>query len=136
MEPQWKTIAREVCHAAATGTRDFGQIVGTLIQAGFDGYLVDFRTATQTFYLPDGQSVVVELHRTENPVAASFDAGVILEAIREAQTKAPGYTYLAFGEKVVRAGCAGYLVTFPGKRVLYFGRDGQVHTEYFPGTAP
>lgn len=136
MDNQKKEIAREVIEAAATGSRDFGQIVGALTQAGFDGYLVDFRTATQTFYLPDGTSHVAGIHATGIPVAETFDAGVVREAIREAQTKAVGYTYFGFCEKVVRAGCAGYLVTFPGKRVLYFGRDGQFHTEYFPGTAP
>lgn len=136
MDDNRKLIARDVVEAAATGSRDFGQIVGALMSAGFDGYLVDFRTATQTFYLPDGKSHIVQIHDTGIPVAEAFDAGVVREAIREAQTKAVGYTYFGFCEKVVRAGCAGYLVTFAGKRVLYFGRDGQIHTEYFPGTGP
>ncbi len=136
MDNQKKEIARQAIEAAATGARDFGQIVGALMSAGFDGYLVDFRTATQTFYLPDATCHVAPIHATGIPVAETFDAAVVREAIREAQTKAIGYTYHGFCEKVVRAGCAGYLVTISGKRVLYFGRDGQIHTEYFPGTAP
>jgi uncharacterized protein YbcV (DUF1398 family) len=48
----------------------------------------------------------------------------------------PGYTYKGFCAKVTGAGCAGYLVSFPGKRVLYYGRSGETHTEYFPGTQP
>lgn len=136
MDANWKEIARAATEAAATGTKDFGQIVGTLVAAGFDGYLVDYRTLTQTFYLPDGSCHVVEIHPASTPVAISFDATVVKEAIREAQTKAPGYTYHGFCAKVARAGCAGYLVSFPGKRVLYFGRSGDTHTEYFPGTAP
>jgi len=136
MDPNWKTLAQEMTQAAAQGTKDFGQIVHTLLEAGFDGYLVDYRTATQTFYLPDGTTHVLDIHRAESPVSATFDAGVVREAIREAQTKSPGYTYFGFCEKVARAGCAGYLVTFPGKRVLYFGRDGQTHTEFFPGAGP
>ncbi|MEK7392309.1 MAG: DUF1398 family protein, partial [Fibrobacterota bacterium] len=136
MDAQRKEIARDVAASAADGTRDFGQIVGTLMESGFDGYLVDYRAATQAFYLPDGSSHVVDIHRPETPVAATFDAAAVREAIREAQTKAVGYTYLGFGEKVARAGCAGYLVTFSGKRVLYFGRDGQTHTEFFPGAGP
>jgi uncharacterized protein YbcV (DUF1398 family) len=136
MDANLQELARDVAASAADGTRDFGQIVGTLMEAGFDAYLVDFRTATQTFYLPDGSAHSVEVHRPASPVAPVFEAAVVREAIREAQTKAVGYTYLGFSEKVARAGCAGYLVTFSGKRVLYFGRDGQTHTEYFPGAAP
>jgi uncharacterized protein YbcV (DUF1398 family) len=136
MDTHLKDIARAATEDAAAGTRDFGQIVASLMQAGFDGYLVDFRTSTQTFYLPDGRSHVVEIHKTSSPVAVAFEAALVKEAIREAQTKAPGYTYPGFCEKVSRAGCAGYLVSFPGRRVLYFGRSGDTHTEYFPGAAP
>jgi uncharacterized protein YbcV (DUF1398 family) len=136
MDLHHQTIARAATEAAASGSRDFGQIVQSLMQAGFDGYLVDFRAATQSFYLPDGTSHIVSIHRTVTAVAPGFDAATVREAIREAQTKAPGYSYPGFCEKVVGAGCAGYLVTFSGKRVLYFGRDGQSHVEFFPGTNP
>jgi hypothetical protein len=30
----------------------------------------------------------------------------------------------------------GYLVSLLGKRVVYYGRTGEIHTEYFPGTKP
>jgi len=30
------------------------------------------------------------------------------------------------------AGCAGYLVSFLGRRVLYFGRSAGTHVEHFP----
>lgn len=136
MDANWKDFARAATEAAATGSKDFGQIAGSPIQAGFDGYMVDYRTSTQTFYLPDGSCHVVDIHETSSPVAVVFDAAAVKEAIREAQTKAPGYTYFGFGEKVAQAGCAGYLVSFPGKRVLYFGRSGETHTEYFPGAGP
>jgi hypothetical protein len=29
-------------------------------------------------------------------------------------------------------GCAGYLVSFPGRRVVYFGRAAEFHVERFP----
>ena len=136
MDDQKKQIAHDIIDGAATGRLDFGQIVGTLLQAGFDGYLVDYRASTQTFYLPDGRTYTAPIHPTQTPVAAAFDPEAIRAAIREAQTKVPGYTYPGFSEKVARAGCAGYLVTFPGRCVLYFARNGQTHTEHFPGTAP
>lgn len=136
MEQDWKDIARKTAEGAATGALDFGQIVGLLMKAGFDGYLVDFRASTKTFYMPDGRSCQVGFDPVGEPVAERFQANLVREAIREAQTKAPGYTYRGFCAKSAAAGCAGYLVSFPGKRVLYFGRTGETHVEHFPGTAP
>ena len=31
------------------------------------------------------------------------------------------------------AGCVGYFVQIAGRRVLYFGRRGEIYTELFPG---
>ena len=53
-------------------------------------------------------------------------------AIREAQQLIPGYTYKGFCSKVAAAGCAGYIVSFSGRRALYLGRTGETHVEYFP----
>lgn len=136
MSEEWMKIAHRATDSAMTGSMDFGQIVGMLIGAGFDGYIVDYRQSTQTFFLPDGRSCIVPFGPVSEPVAECFQVDVVRESIREAQTKAPGYTYPGFSAKVARAGCAGYLVSFVGKRVLYYGRTGETHTEYFPGTAP
>ena len=133
MAKSWKEVAHICLEGAESGTMTFPQIVGTLIEAGFDGYAVDLRRATATYYLPGGEAVELEATRTTVPVAERFDAPVVKEAIREAQALSPGYTYGGFCAKVAGAGCAGYLVSFPGKRVLYYGRTGETHTEYFPG---
>ena len=111
----------------------FPQIVHTLIVAGFDGYLVDFRQGNITYYLPHGDQVQLKAsHRY--PVDERFDAHVVRLAIRNAQQLVPGYTYGGFCKAVAGAGCAGYLVSFLGKRVVYFGRTAETHTEYFPGS--
>ena len=135
MTANWKDVARTCLEGAESGAMTFPQIVGTLIEAGFDGYAIDLRRATAIYYLPDGEAVELEATRT-TPVAERFDAAVVKEAVREAQALVPGYTYRGFCAKVAGAGCAGYLVSFVGKRVLYYGRTGETHTEYFPGTQP
>ena len=60
-------------------------------------------------------------------------------AIREAQKLVPGYTYAGFCAKVMAAGCAGYIVSMLGRRVLYFGRTetsdascAEIHVELLP----
>jgi uncharacterized protein YbcV (DUF1398 family) len=110
--------------------------VQTLMEAGFDGHAVDFRRSTRTYYMPDGQSFELKMAPTPAPVAERFDAGTIKAAIREAQALVPGYTDKGFRATVAEAGCAGYMVSLPGKRVLYYRRTGDTHTEYFPGTQP
>lgn len=134
MTANWKTIARTCLEGAESGAMTFPQIVGALMNAGFDGYSVDLRTATATYYLKTGEAVTLDAVKPSAPVAERFDAEAVRAAIREAQALVPGYTYKGFCAKVAAAGCAGYLVSFPGKRVLYYGRTGETHTEYFPGT--
>ena len=130
------TEHQQCLEGAESGKMTFPQIVGTLTAAGFDGYLVDLRLGQATYYLPDGMGVELPTHVSDVAVAAEFNLEVVKAAIHEAQALVPGYTYKGFCDKVKRAGCAGYLVSFRGRRVLYFGRTGETHTEYFPGTQP
>jgi len=136
MDTEHQEIARQCLEGAESGKMTFPQIVGTLTAAGFDGYLVDLRLGQTTYYLPDGMGVELPTHVSNVAVAAAFNLDAVRTAIHEAQALAPGYTYKGFCDKVKRAGCAGYLVSFLGRRVLYFGRTGETHTEYFPGTQP
>lgn len=132
MDKRRIALARACLDGAVDGTMTFPAIVGQLMQAGFDGYLVDFRRAATTYYLPDGDSADLPMHAPAVPVAALFDAARVREAIREAQQQLAGYSYVGFCDKVAAAGCAGYLVSISGRRVLYFGRSGETHTEHFP----
>ena len=114
----------------------FPQNLRLLMEAGFDGYAVDFRRSTRTYYMPNGEAIELQTAPTPTTVAESFDASVVTEAIREAQELVPGYSYKGFCAKVAKAGCAGYVVSPLGRRVLYYGRTCETHTEYFPGTQP
>jgi uncharacterized protein YbcV (DUF1398 family) len=132
MNDQLTATAQKCLDAAYTGTMDFPSIVRALIDAGFEGYDVDYRRGTATYYLPTGESVQVSLPTSDTKVASEFRADDVERAVREAQNKAPGYTYAGFCAKVKAAGCAAYMVSFPGKRVVYFGRTAETHVEHFP----
>ncbi len=125
-------VAERCLSAAEDATLTFPEIVGTLIGAGFEGYTVDYRRNVSTYYLPDGDSVTLDMPAHGGPVAAGFDAEGVAACVREAQANAPGYTYAGFCRKVTARGCAGYMVSFPGARVLYFGRTAETHLELFP----
>ncbi len=132
MTPDQKLTALTCLNAAEQDALDFPTIVGKLMGAGFESYTVDFRRGRSIYYLPDGQSIELPIHDIGASVAAAFDAGAIQGAIREAQTKAPGYTYAGFCRKIVAAGCAGYTVSFSGRRAVYSGRTAETHLELFP----
>lgn len=125
-------IAEKCLRGAEDHTMTFPQIVGTLIDAGFESYAIDYRRAKAIYYRADGDSVELEAHRIDIAVAAAFDTGAIQAAIRDAQQLVQGYTYAGFSRKVMAAGCAGYIVSFSGRRAVYFGRTAEVHVEHFP----
>lgn len=132
MDAERITIAQSCLNAAHDGSLSFPQIVGKLIDAGFESYMVDFRRNIQSFYLPDGENAIVDMPASSGHVAAIFDAAGVEALVRWAQTNGPEYSYKAFCEKVKVAGCAGYLVSFLGRRVVYFGRTAETHVEHFP----
>jgi len=132
MDDRKRTVAQACLAGAEDNSMTFPQIVGTLMREGFEGYAIDFRRSLVTYYLADGDSFEAPTHKTDGPVALSFDAARIQAAIKEAQQLAPGYTYLGFCKKVVSAGCAGYIVSFSGRRALYIGRSAETHVERFP----
>jgi uncharacterized protein YbcV (DUF1398 family) len=136
MDSKHQDIARQCLEGAESGTMTFPEIFGTLTAGAFDGYLVDLRLSKAIYYLQDGRGLDLPTQLSSVAVATQFNVDVVEAAIREAQALVPGYRYKRFCDKVKRAGCAGYLVSFLGRRVLYFGRTGETHTEYFPGNQP
>ncbi len=132
MDADPRRIAQTCLDAAHDGTMDFPAILGALARAGFEGYAVDYRRHVTTYHRPDGQWLDLPMPGTPGAVAADFDATAIRAAIHAAQTNAPGYSYAGFSAQVTRAGCAGYIVSMPGRRVLYLGRSAETHVEHFP----
>lgn len=131
MNSEHVTLAERCMAAAYDGTMSFPAIVRTLAEAGFEGYTVDFRRRAATYYRADGGVAEVPSHDA-GPIALALDGARVGAAVRAAQTQAPGYTYAGFCREVAEAGCAGYTVSFLGRRVVYFGRTGDTVVEHFP----
>ena len=132
MDEQKIAVARACIEGAEANTMTFPEIVRTLMQAGFEGYLIDLRRSAGTYYADNGDNVVLPIHKTDVAVAPAFDAATVRAAIKEAQDLVPGYSYKGFCRKLAGAGCAGYMVSFSGRRALYFGRTAETHVEHFP----
>lgn len=132
MSEDKKSVAEKCMNAAYDGSISFPEIVGTLIENGFESYHVDYLRNSTTYYLADGEGFELTAPQNDTPVAKEFDVLSIQSAIRDAQQKVEGYTYKGFCDKVMAAGCVGYIVSFLGRRVVYFGRTAEMHIEHFP----
>ncbi len=130
MEPRLCQIAQTCLNGAESNAMTFPQIVATLTQEGFESYAIDFRRASATYYLSDGDHLTLPTHSGHTAIADTLNVSAIQAAIREAQQLVPGYTYAGFCAKVMAAGCAGYIVSFIGRRAVYFGRTGETHVEH------
>ena len=130
MKPDLKAIAEACARGSDDDSLDFPQQLALLGSAGIEGYYADLRRSLKTYYLPNGESIDVASAPVAAPVAADFDAGRVEAAVRQSQGGT--HTYKDFCEKVMAAGCSGYLVSLLGRRVVYFGRTAETHVEHFP----
>lgn len=135
MDAQQKTIAQRCLDGAYDNTISFPESLRALADAGFEGYHVDYRLNTRTYYFPHGATLVLTNPCDHATVGAQFNQPEIAAAIKWAQLSPPDYNYIAFNERVTANGCAGYIVSVLGRRVLYFGRTAETHVEHFPTTA-
>ncbi len=115
---------------ALTGEIAFPEIVGRLAQIGVERYHADYCRQEITYYLADGDSLVVATLHSSQATATVFSASVVEAAVRQSERNE--HTYLDFIRKTMAAGCVGYFVQITGRRVIYFGRNGESHLEHFP----
>jgi uncharacterized protein YbcV (DUF1398 family) len=132
MKALLKAVAQDCLDGACQNRMSFPESLRVLTQAGFEGYGVDYRLNTRTYYLPDGETLVLKNPHDYGPVAAAFNESEIVAAIQWAQLNPRDYSYVEFNRRVIANGCAGYIVSILGRRVLYFGRTAETHVEHFP----
>lgn len=125
----------EVSQRTLQGTLSFPDAVKSLLAGGVEFYHVDYITLQKTFYGANGAAAVTPL-LFENlpPVADEFDATALQAAILDSQRN--GQQFRDFSPRAMRAGVQGYFAFLRGQRVTYLGRQGDQHTEWFPGAKP
>jgi uncharacterized protein YbcV (DUF1398 family) len=123
----------ETARKTLQGTISFPEVVGQLLAAGVEYYHVDYIEMRKTFYSADGDTVITALNYEGLPsIAVDFDAAALRADILDSQRNEQKYR--DFTRRAMEAGTQGYIAFLRGKRVTYFGRQGDQHTEWFPGT--
>jgi len=126
-------VITETAHNTLAGKISFPEVVGQLLAAGVEYYHVDYVGMKKTFYSSNGDVVVTPInYEGLPPVAEDFDKSALRADILDSQRK--NQPYRDFTRRAMAAGVQAYFAFLRGKRVTYFGRQGDEHTEWFPGS--
>lgn len=126
--------AQAIMHCNAdslAGRSSFPQTVQKLLALEVERYYVDYTSQQTIYYTRDSNSLCVPFPHEPTPIAGEFDVKSVKSAVISSQRNE--HTYEDFVRKTRAAGCVGYLACLTGKRVIYLGRQGDSHTEHFPG---
>ena len=108
----------------------FPEVVRRLANVGVESYFVDFANGRESFYASNGEKYAEKMSLSLDPVAEEFSSTGIVAAIRGAQ--ADTIRYPEFVKRASAAGVIAYWAFLVGKKVIYFGRKGEMHIEEFP----
>jgi uncharacterized protein YbcV (DUF1398 family) len=96
---------------------------------------VDYVGLRKRFYSAEGEMMATSInYEGLPPVAPEFDAAALRANILDSQRH--GQPYREFTRRAMAGGVQGYIAFLRGKRVTYWGRTGDQHTEWFPGSGP
>jgi uncharacterized protein YbcV (DUF1398 family) len=104
----------------------FPEVVRRLLDAGVESYFVDFASGLEMLYMTDGRRHLEEMTLPLEPVSHDYSAADIVAAIRG--TQVDKVRYPEFVKLSILAGVVGYWAFLTGKKVIYFGRKGEMHT--------
>jgi len=123
-------VMHNVTTETQAGNLVFPEVVRRLIEVGVESYFVDLAARHETFYMADAQTHSEPLTLPLDSVAEEFSSYDIVAAIRGAQ--ADTIRYPEFMKRATAAGVVAYWAFLTGKKVVYFGRRGEMHIEEFP----
>jgi len=128
-------IVTDAARATLDGSIPFPEVVRRLVETGVEYYRVDYVTLEKTFYSASGEVVKTPISYEGLPsVADELDVEALRTAILDSQQN--GQHYRDFTRRAMNAGVQSYVAFLRGQRVIYWGRGGDQHIEWFPGSKP
>lgn len=127
-------VIHEVLAESQAGKLIFPEVVRRLLEVGVESYFCDLANGVETFYMTDGKTHTEKMILPLTAVAEEFSSQDVVAAIREAQ--ADTIRYPDFMKRSAAAGVIAYWAFLTGKKVIYFGRQGEMHVEEFPVAKP
>lgn len=130
MNKETESLIRETADWSNAGQLHFGEVVQRLLGVGVESYQVDYRARRATYYMPEGETLSLEMAPPQVEIANAFSVAAVKAAIAKAQSGE--VMYPEFKRLTQAAGCTGYIVWLSGRQVTYLGRRGEFHVEKFP----
>jgi uncharacterized protein YbcV (DUF1398 family) len=114
------------------GKITFPEVVKRLAAAGVASYRVDLIRFEKTAY---GEGQDSSRHFCDFKEAPSIPSEFRVEEVKSAilDIQQQKIDYLPFIHRIMAAGTTHYEVFIGGRKAVYTGRNGDSHTEFFPG---
>lgn len=125
-------VIHETLAKSQAGDLTFPEVVQALMGVGVESYFCDLANGAETFYMVDGKTHKEAMVLPLKPIGEDFSYADLVAAIRGAQADA--IRYPEFMKRSAAAGVIGYWAFLTGRKVIYFGRKGEMHVEEFPAT--
>ena len=118
----------------------FPKTVAALLALSVTRYHVDYASALVTTYSSTTPSKTITTEQVHSPSpkvksGTPWSQDGIVNAIKRVQSGQTA-TYEEFSGEIIDAGGAGYIAFLTGQCVLYYGHEGDMHVEWFPGAGP
>lgn len=118
----------------------FPRTVATLLDAGVSNYHADYASSIVTTYTPDTTTKTITTEQipipspsiTADPVWNKSGLIRAIERVQNGEFK----NYTEFAKACCESGVVGYMAFLPGQKVTYYGCEGVIHIEWFPGAGP
>lgn len=127
-----KTTIQSVIDRALEKAITFPEILATLQKEGVESYHVDFLRNEFRYYARNGESLATDVALVHDGVAPAFSTEKLENINKRVQSGQAWYPDLV--KEGAAAGCAYYIVYLHGRKVRYFGRDGDEYIQYFPNS--
>ncbi|HPY40595.1 MAG TPA: DUF1398 family protein [Thiolinea sp.] len=126
-----KVLVQKVSDETLANRMSFPEVVSYLLEAEVDYYHVDYVKQRKTFYGNEGITAETQIHYMGLPkITSTLDVTALKSIILDSQVNHQSYE--DFTRRAMVAGVVAYFTFLKGRRVVYWGRSGESHTEYFP----
>lgn len=112
-----------------TSKMPFSSLVTTLEKMGVESYRVDMAQKSTCYHMLNGE-VMSESFYFDGDVAQGFDDGEIRSAIFDIKNNY--LEYKEFLKRIMDAGTASYTIFMTGRKIIFYGRNGDSYIENFP----
>ncbi|MGE5084689.1 MAG: DUF1398 family protein [Bacillota bacterium] len=112
-----------------TSRMAFSSLIMTLEKMGVESYHVDMAQQSTCYQMLNGE-VMSESFYFDGKIAQDFDDGEIRSAILD--IKQNHLEYKEFLKRIMNAGIVNYVIYLKGRKIIFYGRNGDSYIENFP----